>query len=378
MLIAKARLSSVDSTTSAAMDALLKKQGASLQRHIKHPKDIKRTGSVIGTGPNGEVEEIIMKGTHCAGKKLHKYVLDPTTKKCQTLFAKFASDYSRMSSLNHPNVTNFLGLCILEDMQGSSSCLVIIREFLKDNLEHLLETNPFLPLSIKTSILLDVTKALEYLHSNDPAIVHRNLTSSNVLITGWMQAKVVDMECFCFLDSSRPLDMKKQVFMPPEVRRSNPKYEASSDMFSFGHMALHTAIHIFPGELSKADNEIERRSKYIALLKDPQGIDTILFELIINCLNDSPKKRPTAKVAMKELQQLEQKLKCKGDKYHDVMKKMSMYEMAEKLIESYEDSGSQYSADDTQMEDQTTAKRRSMMLVTAQVKVSRPKYYSQL
>ena len=350
------------------MDALLKNQGALLLKHMKNPKDIRCTGNVIGIGPNGEVEELTIKGTHCAGKKLHASLLDPSKKNCQNLFAKFASDYNQMNQLNHPNITNFLGLCLLENMQDSSCYLTIIREYVKDNLAHLLETTPCIPLSIKTSILLDITKALEYLHSSNPSVVHRNLTSNNILITGSMQAKVADMECFCF-NSSRQLDTKKLVFMPPETKRDNPKYETSLDMFSFGHTALHTAIQMFPGELSEAHNEVERRSKYIAYLKDPQGTDTILLELIINCLNDSPKKRPSANAAMRELEQLEQKLKCKGDKYHAIMKRMNMYEMAERLIESQEDSEPQCSEDAVQIDDPAAAKRRSMLLVTAQVKV---------
>ena len=336
---------------------------------MKNPKEIKCTGNVIGIGPNGEMEELIVRGTHCVGKKLHASLLDPSKKNCQNLFAKFASDYNQMSQLNHPNIANFLGLGLIENMQCSSSCLVIIREYVKDNLAHLLETTPCIPLAIKTAILLDITKALEYLHSSNPSIVHRNLTSNNVLITGSMQAKVADMECFCFINSSRQLEVKKLVFMPPETRRDNPKYETSSDMFSFGHIALHTAIHMFPGDLSEAHNEVERRSKYIAHLKDPQGIDTILLKLIINCLDDSPKKRPTANAAMRELEQLEQKLKCKGDKYHAIMKEMNMYEMAERLIESQEDSDPQCSEDTVPIDDLAAAKRRSMFLVTAQVKV---------
>ena len=45
------------------------------------------------------------------------------------------------------------------------------------------------PLSTKLLILQDVARAVVYLHSQNPPIVHRDLTANNVLLTSNMRAK---------------------------------------------------------------------------------------------------------------------------------------------------------------------------------------------
>ena len=50
-----------------------------------------------------------------------------------------------------------------------------------------------LPLSIKLFILQDVVSALVYLHTQEPPILHRDLTANNVLLTSSMKAKVADL-----------------------------------------------------------------------------------------------------------------------------------------------------------------------------------------
>ncbi len=310
------------------MDAVFN-QAPSLKAQLKEASDIIRSGNILGIGPNGEVEELLVRGNLCAGKKLHGTLLDISTKESNIL-EKLATDCNQLSRLGHPNVAAFFGLYILDNVHDSSKSLVLIREYSKGTLTNLLEANPLLPLSVKTSILLDVTKALDYLHMSKPAIVHCNLASTNVLITDSMQAKVADMECACFNKIHQVIEKQQLAFLPPEANQPLSSFEAASDMFSFGHIALHSAIHTPPDILTQGLTEIEKRAKYIAPLKN---VDKILGDLIVSCLQISPKKRPTASSAMKDLRQLEQKLACKGDKYHSYMKRMTMYEMIGNMME---------------------------------------------
>lgn len=345
------------------MDTIVK-QIPTLKHLLKDAeKDIIRLRKTVGSGPNGEVEMLMMRGTQCVGKKLHGFLLDFSKKDSITTLKKLAHDCNQISHLSHPNVAVFFGLCIFENLQDSSKCLVLIREYAKNDLTHLLEANPNLPLAFKTSILMDVTKALDYLHMCKPAIVHRNLSSSNVLITESLRVKVADMECGCFNKINPLFGKRRLAFVAPEAMKSNPKLVPASDMFSFGQIALHTASHTLPNDLSEGSTEIEKRLKYITLLKQLPAIDKIIVDLIIICLHDSPKNRPTASVAMKELVQLEQKLACKGDKYHSCMKRMTMYEMAEKLVERHEETDTESVTSNLAEE-----RRRSVHLKISQIK----------
>lgn len=314
------------------MDAVLRRIPA-LKSQLKGHRstsDIVRSGKILGIGPNGQMEELLLRGNLCAGKKLHRIFFDLSEKESKSILERLASDCKQLSSLSHPNIAVFFGLHIFDNksLQEESESLVLIREYAKDTLTHLLETNPILPLSIKASILLDVTKALEYLHTSKPAIVHRNLTSRNVLITDSMQAKVADMECSCF---DQLIESQKLAFMSPEAIES--KFETASDMFSFGNIALHSAIHMLPHDLVQGSTAIEKRAKYMVHLKD---VDKILSDLIVGSLQDSPNKRPTASAAMTDLIRLEQKSAHKGDKNHGFLKRMTAYKMVGKMIREEE------------------------------------------
>lgn len=309
------------------MDAVLKHVPALKSQLNGHTSDIVRSGKILGIGPNGQVEELLLRGNLCAGKILYRMFFDVLKKNSKSVLERLASDCRQLSGLSHPNVAVFFGVHIFDSksIHDSSESLVLIREYAKDTLTHLLERNPILPLSVKTSILLDITKALDYLHLSKPAIVHCNLTSTNVLITDSMQAKVADMECSCFSQSTRS---KNVAFIAPEATESN--FETGSDMFSFGNIALHSTIHMLPEDLVLGSTEIEKRSKYMIHLKDG---NKVLSDLIESCLQDAPEKRPTASAAMNDLRQLEEKPVCKRDKYHGLRRRMTASEMATKMIE---------------------------------------------
>ena len=152
-----------------------------------------------------------------------------------------------MSSLRHPNITQFLGLCFLP----GTPLPLLVMERLESSLDDLLESITNLPLSLKRSILEDVARGLLYLHDKNPPIIHRDLTSKNVLLTSALVAKITDM------GNSRIVNMKPGqmaktmtkfpgtlVYMPPEAQDESHQYGASMDIFSFGHLALYTITQV--------------------------------------------------------------------------------------------------------------------------------------
>ena len=81
-----------------------------------------------------------------------------------------------MSSLRHPNITQFLGLCFLPNTRLP----LLVMERLETSLDNLLEHLPSLPLSLKRSVLEGVSSGLVYLHKREPPVIHRDLTAKNI------------------------------------------------------------------------------------------------------------------------------------------------------------------------------------------------------
>ena len=90
-------------------------------------------------------------------------------------------------------------------------------------------------------------------------------------------------------------------FMPPEALRDSARYNEKIDTFSVGVLMLEVATQQSPqvklvgiGTVS----EVKRREKDLSNLPG----DHPLEPLILKCLNDDPKKRPSVAILMKKLQ----------------------------------------------------------------------------
>ena len=264
----------------------------------------------LGSGAFGVVEEIIVQGTLCAGKMIHETLLDPHAQGVEHVLEKYEQECRIMSSIRHPNIVQFLGLCILKEC---SKYPVLVMERLAMSLEDLLHNHKdrVLPLSLKISILSDTAKGIAYLHEHNPQIIHRDVTSRNVLLTLDMHAKIADLGNARMIDPSTVHKTLSQVpgtaaYMPPETIHYRPQYDATIDIFSYSHLSLYTVIQQFPTELlpptyiDKVSNklcarsEVERREMYLEKLHEMIGRDHCMTKIIIQGLDNDAKKRPSA------------------------------------------------------------------------------------
>ena len=174
-----------------------------------------------------------------------------STPQLQSLATKVCGEVITMLQLSHPNIVQCKGVALLPDQ---SPLPVLLMERLVTSLHaYLLNLdNSDLPLETKVSFLLDTAKGLDYLHSRTPAIIHRDMTATNVLLTSELTAKITDF------GNSRMLDLDPNTtpttfttihgtleYMPPEAQGVtaqgfNKMFYPSLDVFSFGHLSLFT------------------------------------------------------------------------------------------------------------------------------------------
>ena len=234
--------------------------------------NVRLTGTTIGAGAYGSVEEVTIPGAICAAKKIQEIFLDrseiPPSEVRKNL-AQFVRECQLMSTLRHPNVVQFLGVCFFP----GSRLPALVMERLLTSLHDLLDPEidppsptdapkPFFPLAIglKCSILHNVASGLAFLHEQSPPIIHRDLSARNVLLNSGMVGKLADLGVARIVPRMRAVaTMTKapgtSVYMPPEALEDKPgskkdeegsKYDASIDVFSFGVVSIFTLCQTFP------------------------------------------------------------------------------------------------------------------------------------
>ena len=294
--------------------------------------NVRPTGKELGRGAYGMVEEVEIPGAICAAKIIHEALLRMGNEdEVRSITEKFVRECCLMSSLRHPHVVQFLGVCFLP----SSRLPALVMEKLVVSLHELLETNPNIPLATKRSLLHDVARGLLYLHSHAPPIIHRDLTAKNVLLNSAMVAKLADLGVARIVDI-RPGQLAASltqapgtiVYMPPETLEPDANYDTKLDIFSFGNLTLFTLTQEFPvlkapTYLDRATRrrfartEIERRVDYIQQIRDTLGQQHVLVSIVEHCLEDLPEYRPSTEEV---IQQLDEARALIPDRYEEMTK----------------------------------------------------------
>lgn len=255
----------------------------------------------IGQGSYAVVKEVSLHGTVCAAKVIHEVLLTGGAEDENKPVQDFILECHKFSTLRHPNLVQFLGIYYPD---RTVTIPWLIMEKLDTNLALLLgkyEPND-LSLARKISILKDISLGIQYLHSQE--VVHRDLSSNNVLLTKHLVAKVGDLGVAKVIS---PHQVKTQtqvpgtwIFMPPESQVDNARYGMPIDVFSFGCVTVHLVSHKWPTPEGKGSSEIEKRWKHVREVE----IISPLMKLITNCLKDAPNERPTIIEVAQELQNI--------------------------------------------------------------------------
>ena len=254
--------------------------------------DVDITQNEIGRGSFGVVYGAVYEGRRCVAKEIHSYLIEGIGDKA--ILQSFIKEINILSTLRHSNIVHFFGVHFRE----GSHVPVLIMEQMWTSLAKLLRERSSIPLVVKVHILYDVACGLKFLHSQDPPVIHRNLTANNILLNENMDAKLTDITILESIMKHRITAL--EAHMSPEVLQQTPIYTSKWDIFWFGCVALHTATQQFPlptdqFEMNKDGfikvSEYRRRWKYIEKIKDQYPNLTCL---ISSCIKDEPEYRPNA------------------------------------------------------------------------------------
>ncbi|KAJ3281454.1 hypothetical protein HDU79_010746, partial [Rhizoclosmatium sp. JEL0117] len=141
------------------------------------------------------------------------------------------------AKVRHPNIVNFWGKCC--DTQRVAAVLTF--EHFRRSIYDFITEEPALLTADKNKWLLDIAFALNYLHEQDPPIVHCHIKPYNVLIDPVdKRAVIADLGSTVTAVASNTAYIKKgpytgsDFFIPPEATKKEYSLSTAYDVFSFG------------------------------------------------------------------------------------------------------------------------------------------------
>ncbi|KAE8717734.1 putative leucine-rich repeat receptor-like protein kinase [Hibiscus syriacus] len=267
----------------------------------------------IGTGGYGSVYRArLLSGKIVALKKLHRREAE-----VPAFDRSFKNEAKMLSEIRHKNIVKLHGFCL------HNRCMFLIYEYM--------------PRGSLFSVFMDDTEAMEmdwikrvkvikdtacdlsYLHHDClPPIVHRDISSNNILLNSNFEARVSDFGTARLLDP----DSSNQTMLvgtygyvaPGTVSKLWLAYTMvvteKCDVYSFGVLALEILMGKHPGELLASLSTLSSNNIMLSDILDPRlslpsdrrVAKDIVFAATIAfaCLRSNPKFRPTMKRVSQE------------------------------------------------------------------------------
>ncbi|KAH0683668.1 hypothetical protein KY290_022291 [Solanum tuberosum] len=252
----------------------------------------------IGQGGHGSVYKVNLPPLgNVAVKRLHSSfeITHPKS---------FMNEVRALTGIKHRNIVKLYGFCsnaqhsflVYEYVERGSLSSVLSNEVESKKLDWLKRVN----------IIKGVAYALSYMHHNcSPQIVHRDISSSNILLDSEFEACISDFGIAKLLmpDSSNCTALAGTYgYVAPELAYTM-KVTEMCDVYSFGVLALeiikgkHPGEYITPLANSSTIDHVQLSDLIDERLPYPEDEvkDVLVFiiKLASSCLLETPKSRPT-------------------------------------------------------------------------------------
>ena len=286
-------------------------------------EDVIPQNKELGCGAYGKVFTVKYLGLPCAAKEIHSLLLDgvsPEDKKA--IKDGFIRECYHSSFIRLPNIVQFMGVYYAKPSDPRTVDLpIMVMELMDTSLTSFIENNQSkIAMKTKFLILHDVSLGLSYLHGRRPAVIHRDLSSNNVLLTSHLVAKISDLGTAKMIRADSKQTKSRLTtapgtphFMPPEaLEETDPVYGTPVDIFSFAGITVHLFSEEWP--TPSAQKKRDPRTKKLVALSEAQrrqqyldkipGEATALKEMMIRCLDDDADERPPIKEVSEMIESL--------------------------------------------------------------------------
>ena len=254
---------------------------------VVNKHEVELTDQQVGEGGWGTVSIGLFRGQEVAVKQLHAII--GNSDYCKGLVHR---EIDLMAKVRHPNLLLFIAAVL----DTPSKSPIIITELMETNLRIAYENNRITDGRIKLLILKDVSTALNYLHLHIVPIVHRDVSSANVLLQAlpnnhW-RGKLSDFGSANLAGDAITPGPGSMAYSAPEALKQGDQ-SPKMDVYSYGvllcevftsHFPYHGAI---PGMMTTLAN------------KWP-----MMHDLVESCILKEPYQRPSMNTIVNQIRYL--------------------------------------------------------------------------
>uniref|UniRef100_F6HV81 non-specific serine/threonine protein kinase n=2 Tax=Vitis vinifera TaxID=29760 RepID=F6HV81_VITVI len=254
----------------------------------------------IGVGGYGSVYRAqLPSGKVVAVKKLHRSEIDEPT-----YLRSFKNEVRMLEQIRHRNIVKLHGYCL------HNRYMFLIYMYMERGSLYSMLSDEVEAVELdwvkRVNIFKNMAHALSYMHHDCiPPIIHRDISSNNILLDSKLEGFVSDFGTARLLDpdsSNQTLVVGTYGYIAPELACTMVVTE-KCDVYSFGVVALETMIGKHPGELitslsSSLCQDIMLRDvldSRLSLPEDLQVAKDVVFVILLalKCIHSNPQSRPT-------------------------------------------------------------------------------------
>ena len=238
-------------------------------------------GREIGRGAWATVHETTFRGTKVAAKRLHDLITADGTKRV------FQREMEMALQCQHQNIVTFLGATL----EGTP---VILMELMDTSLRNAYEKGKIKDHQV-LGILHDIACALHFLHTRPDPVIHRDVSSANVLLKAlyndqWL-AKLGDLGTAKIQRLTTTAGPGAVIYSAPEAADGS-RHSPKMDVYSFGVLVPETLTKTLPYE-NLDTLKVQVKEQF------PQ-----YHQLVTSCTNRQLSDRPTMYEVIKMLDRI--------------------------------------------------------------------------
>ncbi|KAK4476639.1 hypothetical protein RD792_015799 [Penstemon davidsonii] len=268
--------------------------------------------NLIGKGGSS----LVYRGCLQGSKELAVKILNPS----EDVLKHFVSEIEIITSLNHKNLISLVGFCLEEDRLLLVYNL-LSRGSLEENLHGIQKSGNLFGWEERYKVALGVAEALDHVHNAAKSIIHRDVKSSNILLSDDFEPQLSDFGLSTWASSSsHHIDTSDVAgtfgYLAPEYFMHG-KLNQKIDVYAFGvvllellsgrkpidnrHREGQESLVLWAKHISKEGNFSELLDPNLVNAYDHDQFEKMVLAASL-CIRQAPQSRPEISLVLKLLQ----------------------------------------------------------------------------